>query len=73
MQIADYFRPVDVMDADEVRRLIKERKLGDYNLVDVREEHEYMAGHLPGAIHMPLGELALRAKELDPSKPTVAY
>lgn len=26
-------------------------------LVDVRESHEWAAGHAPGAIHVPLGEL----------------
>ena len=26
-------------------------------LVDVREAHEWAAGHAPGAIHLPLGEL----------------
>ena len=26
-------------------------------LVDVREPHEWAAGHAPGAIHLPLGEL----------------
>ena len=32
--------------------------------VDVREPDEWAAGHLPGAIHIPLGELAARAGEL---------
>ncbi len=26
-------------------------------LVDVREPHEWAAGHAPGAVHLPLGEL----------------
>jgi sulfur-carrier protein adenylyltransferase/sulfurtransferase len=33
-------------------------------LVDVREPHEWDAGHLPGAVHVPLGELVARAGEL---------
>ncbi|MEY2852931.1 MAG: hypothetical protein RL030_63 [Pseudomonadota bacterium] len=33
-------------------------------LVDVREAHEWDAGHLPGALHVPLGTLAGRAGEL---------
>lgn len=73
MSIADFFRPVELTDADEVRRLIKEKRLGEYNLVDVREPGEYTEGHLPGAVLVPLGELSKRASELDPSKPTVAY
>ena len=73
MSIADFFRPVGLTGADEVRKLIKEKRLEEYNLVDVREPGEYAEGHLPGAVLVPLGELSKRASELDPSKPTVAY
>ena len=38
---------------------------GDALLVDVREAHEYAAGHLEGAMHLPLGELAARRSELE--------
>lgn len=73
MPVNDFFRPVDLIDADEVRRLIKEKRLEEYNLVDIREEGEYAEGHLPGSLHIPLSELQLRSAELDPLKPTVAY
>jgi rhodanese-related sulfurtransferase len=33
-------------------------------LVDVREPSEYSAGHIPGAITLPLGDLAARLSEL---------
>ncbi len=33
-------------------------------LIDVREPGEYLAGHVPGAALLPLGELASRAGEL---------
>jgi rhodanese-related sulfurtransferase len=33
-------------------------------LLDVREPHEWQAGHAPRARHIPLGELARRAAEL---------
>jgi molybdopterin/thiamine biosynthesis adenylyltransferase/rhodanese-related sulfurtransferase len=33
-------------------------------LVDVREPHEFEAGHLPGSLHIPLGQLAPRFAEL---------
>ncbi len=32
--------------------------------LDVREDAEFAAGHVPGAIHIPLGELPERAGEL---------
>lgn len=33
-------------------------------LLDVREQDEWDAGHAPGAIHVPLGELPSRLAEL---------
>jgi rhodanese-related sulfurtransferase len=36
---------------------------GGYDLVDVREPHEWAGGHLPGARHVPLGTLARGARQ----------
>jgi len=38
-------------------------------LVDVREPGEYLAGHVPGARLMPMGQLASMTEELDRSRP----
>ncbi len=38
-------------------------------VVDVREPWEYKQGHVPGAVLMPLGNLASRVGELDTEKP----
>ncbi|MFD2114685.1 sulfurtransferase TusA family protein [Paenibacillus yanchengensis] len=37
------------------------------HILDVREEDEYAAGHIPGAQFFPLSELADRVDQLDPS------
>jgi rhodanese-related sulfurtransferase len=37
---------------------------GSATLLDVREDWEYRRGHVPGAIHIPLGELPSRLAEL---------
>jgi|SRR5512141_854381 rhodanese-related sulfurtransferase len=37
--------------------------------VDVREYLEYAYGHVPGSVWIPMGQLASRLGELDPSKP----
>jgi hydroxyacylglutathione hydrolase len=37
---------------------------GEVAVVDVRGQVEWAAGHLPGAMHIPLGALAARADEL---------
>ena len=38
---------------------------GGVNLVDVRESDEFAAGHVPGAVNVPLSELENRLAELD--------
>lgn len=44
-----------------------------YQLVDVRQPGEYQQGHIPGALLMPLAEVASRTAELDPTKKTIVY
>ena len=38
-------------------------------VVDVREPGEYVGGHVPGAVLMPMGQLPSRAGELDRHHP----
>jgi rhodanese-related sulfurtransferase len=33
-------------------------------LLDVREPEEWQAGHVPGAVHIPMGQLSERAGEI---------
>ncbi|WNQ14054.1 rhodanese-like domain-containing protein [Paenibacillus aurantius] len=40
-------------------------------LLDVRESEEWAAGHIAGAVHIPVGQLFGRLQELDPSKETI--
>ena len=42
----------------------------DVTLVDVRDQNEYAAGHVPGGINIPLGQLRSRISEI-PSTDTV--
>jgi len=42
-------------------------------LIDVREPHEQEIARLPGAVSIPLGELAARLKELDDRKDIVVF
>src|SRR5262249_60769318 len=39
----------------------------DAFVLDVREADEWEAGHVPGALHIPLGELGARYLEIDRS------
>jgi len=54
---------------DEARKLIEDGA----QLIDVRADHEWEAGRIPGAIHLPLDQLAARAGEVDKERPVVLY
>lgn len=58
----------------EVSREEAQKLLGDgAQLVDVRADHEWEAGRIAGATHLPLDELAGRAGEIDQGRPVVVY
>ncbi|HET9185304.1 MAG TPA: rhodanese-like domain-containing protein [Solirubrobacterales bacterium] len=42
-------------------------------LVDVRADHEWETGHLPGAVHIPLAELPRHLEEIDKDRPVILY
>ena len=42
-------------------------------LVDVRSRAEWLRGHLPGAISLPLLDLDPKKQVIDPSKPSLVY
>jgi rhodanese-related sulfurtransferase len=54
---------------EEARKLIDEGA----QLVDVRADHEWEAGRIAGATHLPLAELAQRSGEIDRDRPVVLY
>ena len=43
----------------------------DLQILDVREDDEWTAGRIEGAVHIPLGELDRRVSELDRDRPVV--
>jgi rhodanese-related sulfurtransferase/DNA-binding MarR family transcriptional regulator len=62
-------------DVDEVTRdeLLLRLEAGDVTLIDVRPREEYAAGHIPGALSLPLDELADRLASLPADTTIVAY
>ena len=44
----------------------------DATILDVREQDEWDAGHAPGAVHIPLGDLPSRLGELPEDSDTLA-
>jgi rhodanese-related sulfurtransferase/DNA-binding transcriptional ArsR family regulator len=63
----DSLEPVTL---DELRSRLK---TGDTFLLDVRPAAEYRAGHIPGAVSIPLDELAGRIAEIPKRREVVAY
>ncbi|BDX33584.1 MBL fold hydrolase [Mycobacterium antarcticum] len=51
----------------------RESRIGDLQVVDVRNPGEVEAGAIPNAIPIPVGQLPSRLAELNPAKPTVVY
>jgi rhodanese-related sulfurtransferase len=50
--------------ADQVPTVSASALPEDVVLLDVREPDEWAAGHAPGALHMPMGEVPARLAEL---------
>ena len=44
---------------------------GEVTVIDVRNRSEWEAGHIPGAIHIPVGHLVERLGEIPRDKPIV--
>ncbi|WP_280422781.1 ArsR/SmtB family transcription factor [Nocardia carnea] len=62
--------PDDAITRDE---LLRRRDTGEITLLDVRPHDEYTAGHIPGAVNIPVVELADRLDELPVGTDIVAY
>jgi sulfur-carrier protein adenylyltransferase/sulfurtransferase len=63
---------ISEIDAARARDLIAS---GDPLVVDVREQDEWDEGHIPGAVHIPRGNLESRIERAapDPSRPVLLY
>lgn len=61
------------LDAVGEEDLIRKVRSGEVTVLDVRPDSEFAAGHLPGAISIPLGELKKRLGELPKHRDIVAY
>jgi rhodanese-related sulfurtransferase len=53
--------------------LVRRVRAGEATLIDVRPREEYVAGHIPGAISIPLAELGTRLRTLPKRRDIVAY
>jgi len=62
-------------DLEQVRRDDLARRLadGDVIVIDVRPDAEYAAGHIAGAVSIPIEQLARRLRSLPADLDVVAY
>jgi rhodanese-related sulfurtransferase len=63
--------PIPAVDVKELRRRLEADGPKPY-LLDVREPWEYLAGHVPGAQLIPLGELEQRVSEVPRNREVLA-
>jgi rhodanese-related sulfurtransferase/predicted transcriptional regulator len=68
-----YFSSKDDMEAVPAAELIERAKRGLVTVLDVRPPEEFAAGHVPGAVNIPMHELQKRLAELPKRKEVVAY
>jgi rhodanese-related sulfurtransferase len=68
-----YFASKDELEAIPAKELLDRARKGLVTVLDVRPPEEFAAGHVPGAINIPVHELEKRIKELPRRREVVAY
>ena len=64
----------DPVDLDVTPQWVQERHAaGEIQLIDVREDYEWDAGHVAGARHIELQRVAASAESIDRETPVVFY
>lgn len=71
--VRDYFEEPEALEPVEASALLARMRSDDVIVLDVRPEDEFAAGHIPGALSIPAGELEQRLSELPRDREVVAY
>ena len=71
--INTYLTVKDELEPLPRQELLERVRDGLVTVLDVRPPEEYAAGHVPGAVNIPLSELEHYLKELNPKQEIVAY
>ncbi len=71
--IDQYFRQRDSLEPISREELLRRKRAGAVAVIDVRPPAEFAAGHVSGAINLPLKELKRRLAELPRNQEIVAY
>ncbi len=73
MVVRDYFNARDELEPISRDELLARAEGSAVVVLDVRPREEYEAGHIPGAVSVPLGELEARLAALPRDAEIVAY
>jgi len=68
-----YLQKRGAMEAVQSTELLRRVRDGEVTVLDVRPSEEFRAGHIPGALSVPLPELKKRLAELPKNREVVAY
>jgi rhodanese-related sulfurtransferase/DNA-binding transcriptional ArsR family regulator len=68
-----YFTQKDALEPVPAHEVLKRSRKGLVTVLDVRPAEEYAAGHVTGAINIPVHELEKRLRELPKGREVVAY
>ncbi len=71
--IERYFKKRDSLEPVSRDELLRRKRAGAVVVIDVRPGDEFAAGHIPGAVHLPLTELERRLADLPRGREIVAY
>jgi len=71
--IRDYFEHPETLSALTMTEIMEEVRYNRVILLDLRDQDEYRAGHLPHARHFDLKDLKMRVDELARDRPILAY
>jgi len=68
-----YLKEKDALEAVSSDELLSRNRQGLVTVLDVRPPEEFAAGHLSGAVNIPLADLKRRIKELPTDQEIIAY
>ena len=71
--VDSYLHDKDKLDPVSANDLLIKIQTGEVTVLDVRPKLEFEAGHLPGAVNVPLKQLALQLDKFPPQSQVVAY
>lgn len=68
-----YLTQIDDLEPVAAKEVLQRARKGLVTVLDVRPPEEFDSGHVPGAVNIPMPELAKRLKELPKNREVIAY